>query len=131
MPQIEKQNLKNYKHHYLISVGINTDTLKVYIDTFYEFSDEQMQEHIMSSILFNLNEEKYGQLIHTKDREQKMAHDVFIGSINILLRNCIKNNINKVEQIAKKYTESKENTLFRNKLQKLAIFHIYSIISRK
>lgn len=58
MPQIEKQNLKNYKHHYLISVGINTDTLKVYIDTFYEFSDEQMQEHIMSSILFNLNEEK-------------------------------------------------------------------------
>ena len=80
------------------------------------------------AIVFNLNEEKYGEMIYTKDKEQKMAHDVLIQSIQILIRNCIKNDIHEAEEIAKKYTESKENLVFRNKIRKLAIFHIYSIM---
>lgn len=79
-------------------------------------------------IVFNISEEKYGKLINTKDQEQRRAHDSLIDSIHILFRNCIKNNIEGIENIAKKYTEKKENPLFRDKMQKLAIFHVWSIM---
>ena len=69
-------------------------------------------------------------MVHTKDQEQKMAHNVLIESLHILFRNCIKNNINGIEQIAQKYTESKENLSFRNKIKKLAIFHIWSTMRK-
>ena len=82
------------------------------------------------TIILNLKEEKYGELVHTKDQEQKMAHNVLIESLHILFRNCIKNNINGIEQIAQKYTESKENLSFRNKIKKLAIFHIWSTMRK-
>jgi len=123
---ISKSKIENKEIYFKLIENVSKAAARYLLAMIESFNVEGRR-----TIIFNLNEEKYGQLIYTKDKEQKMAHNVLIDSINILLRNCIKNNINEIQEIAKKYTDSKENVSFRGKIRKLAIFHIYSIMKEK